>query len=124
MSVRIGTYTEVLIRKSVPIRIVKILVLLYYKSITPPSYYLSSSCTVLLLMKKLIVREHTHIHIHTITTLVVNKTIISLDVRRTINAQDVPHAPQGEGGGGGAGYLPRRKQLNTFFFSLLPMDQG
>jgi hypothetical protein len=46
-------------------------------------------------MKKLIVREHTHIHIHTITALVVNKTIISLYVRRTINAQDVPHAPQG-----------------------------
>jgi hypothetical protein len=25
---------------------------------------------------------------------------------------------------GGPGYLPRRKQLNTFFFSLLLMDQG
>jgi hypothetical protein len=91
-----------MICKLVPIRIVKLLVLFYYKSITPPSYYLSPSCTVLFLMKKLIVREHTHTytytHTHTITTLVVNKTIISLDVRRTINAQDVPHAPQGGGG--------------------------
>ncbi len=54
-----------MIRKLVPIRKAKLLVLLYCKSITPPLYYLSSSCTVLLLMKKLIVREHTHIHTHT-----------------------------------------------------------